>query len=307
MAPAAWNFYDREIGSGHLEAANFLGLAEVKLQRGDIAAATTLLNRMTLVVEDGFETLPPAAELLGKYGKTPEAADFLRRRVRAVPWDAAATVHLARTSLRRRQRGAFLTSAVTDSQAAYEFRAEAARMGGTWAGIAVGYRTRVVVSGRRKSRCCRQTISWKRIDAGKAADIGIRLRLWRGARHRAGGRERSPWSLRAALASGRDSLALAIRSNTPQEPQLTDAERASIAEALAAAAERLDDLNSAQSYLGVAIQLRPPNQRDSLQRKFQNITAELQRRAKNAARQPVVRDVIEQDTVVRPRILRSAQ
>jgi hypothetical protein len=114
-------------------------------------------------------------------------------------------------------------------------------------------------------------------------------------------------TLRAALAAGRDSLALALNSNAPQETQLTDAERASIAEALAAAAERLDDLNAAQTYLGVAIQLRPQNQRDSLQRHFQALTSELQRRAKNAARQPVVKTVIEQDTVVRPRILRSAQ
>ena len=77
-------------------------------------------------------------------------------------------------------------------------------------------------------------------------------------------------------------------------------------EALAAAAERLDDLKAAQSYLGLAIQLRPPNQRDSLQRKVQMLTSELQRRSKNAARQPVVKTVIEQDIVVRPRILRSA-
>jgi len=110
------------------------------------------------------------------------------------------------------------------------------------------------------------------------------------------------------FAAGRDNLALAIRSDAPQhEPQLTGAERASIAEALAAAAERLDDLKSAQSYLDAAIQLHPPNQRDSLRRKFQTLTAELQRRAKNAARQPVVRNVIEQGTIVAPRILRSVQ
>ena len=97
---------EREIASGHLEAANFLGLAEVKLQRGDIAAAIAILNRMTLVVEDGFETLPPAAELLGKYGKTAEAADFLRKRIRAVPWDARAGVHQAgRRSERHHRHG----------------------------------------------------------------------------------------------------------------------------------------------------------------------------------------------------------
>ena len=89
--------YDREIREGRLQAANFLGLAEVKLQRNDTAAAIALLNRMALVVEDGFDTLLPAGELLGKYGKTAEAADFIRRRVKAVPWDSEAKVQLART------------------------------------------------------------------------------------------------------------------------------------------------------------------------------------------------------------------
>ena len=93
--------YDREIRNGHLEAANFLDLAEVDLQRGDTAAAVALLNRMALVVDnasgDGFETLLPAAELLGKYGKTAESADFIRRRMKAAPWDSEAKVQLART------------------------------------------------------------------------------------------------------------------------------------------------------------------------------------------------------------------
>jgi hypothetical protein len=304
--------YDREIGNGHLEAANFLGLAEVKLQRGDIAAAIALLNRMTLVVEDGFETLPPAAELLGKYGKTVEAADFLRKRVRAVPWDAAAKVHLAGTlPSGGAARERLLVSAVTDSQAAYELRGEAARMGAarglaSLSGTELALLSLTVVSPDAAAKPYQVEA---RIDAaGKAADIGVKLRLWQealaiapeDARVRLG-------TLRAALAAGRDNLALAIHSNAPQETQLTGAERASIAEALAAAAERLDDLNSAQTYLGVAIQLCPPNQRDSLQRKSHALTAELQRRAKNAARQPVIKTVIEQDTVVRPRILRSAQ
>ena len=304
--------YDREIGNGHFDAANFLGLAEVKLQRGDIAAAITLLNRMTLVVEDGFETLPPAAELLGKYGKTPEAADFLRRRVRAVPWDAAAKVHLAGTlpsgdAVRER----LLTSAVTDSQAAYELRAEAARAGAgrglaSLSGTELALLSQTVVSPDAAAKPYQVEA---RIDAArKAADIGVKLRLWQEALAIAPEDRRVRLeTLRAALAAGRDNLALAIHSNAPQETQLTDAERASIEEALAAAAERLDDLKAAQSYLGLAIQLRPPNQRDSLQRKVRMLTAELQRRSKNAARQPVVKTVIEQDIVVRPRILRSAQ
>jgi hypothetical protein len=120
--------YDREIRAGNLEAANFLGLAEVKLQRGDTATALALLNRMALVLEDGFDTFLPAAELLGKYGKTAEATDFIRRRIKAVPWDAEAKVQLARTMPSGAAgREPLLAAAVTDTQAAYRLRAEAKR------------------------------------------------------------------------------------------------------------------------------------------------------------------------------------
>ena len=154
-----------------------------------------------------------------------------------------------------------------------------------------------------------------RIDAAnKTTDAGVKLRLWQEALAIApdDGRVRLG-ALRAALAAGRDSLALAMHAQ-PQLPpsatdlsHLADAERASIAESLAAAAERLDELGSAQNYLRVAIGWRPTDQRGALERKLQTLTAEVARRAQNAARRPVVKDVIEQDTLVRPRILRSAQ
>ena len=50
--------------------------------------------------------------------------------------------------------------------------------------------------------------------------------------------------------------------------QITDAERAAIAESLAGAAERLDDLNVAESHLRAAIDLRPrtDSHRDELVR-----------------------------------------
>ena len=91
------------------------------------------------------------------------------------------------------------------------------------------------------------------------------------------------------------------------QPETSDAERASIARALAAAAERLDDLASAQRYLQVAVGLRPAAQRDLLNLKIKALAAEQSRRSQNAARQPAIKDVIEQDRVVRPRIPRSAQ
>lgn len=89
--------------------------------------------------------------------------------------------------------------------------------------------------------------------------------------------------------------------------QLTGQERASLAESLAAAAERIDDLSSAESHLRAAIELRPADQRAKLARRLKEIVSEEDRRKKNTARQPVVKDAIEQDHPVAPRIARSAQ
>src|SRR5262249_28815692 len=107
--------------------------------------------------------------------------------------------------------------------------------------------------------------------------------------------------LRAAIALRRDSLALALDQAGAHDSE----ERASMAEALAGAAERLDDLKTAQTYPSAAINQRP--QDDALVRHLKIPAAEQDRRAKNPARQPVIKNVIEQDQIVRPRIPRSAQ
>jgi hypothetical protein len=51
---------------------------------------------MTLVVDQPFDTYVPAATLLAERGKQAEAVPFLRDRVKAVPWDDEARLHLAR-------------------------------------------------------------------------------------------------------------------------------------------------------------------------------------------------------------------
>ncbi len=305
--------YDREIRSGRLIAPNFLGLAEVKLQRGDTATAVALLNRMSLVVEDGVETLPPAAELLAKYGKNAEAREFLRRRMKAVPWDSAAKVHLAGTlPSSDGERARLLAAAVNDSQARYPLRAEAARMSAGQTPAAAGTELAVLSSASVSPGAAAKPFQVEaRIEAARETfDAGVKLRLWQEAlaiapedmRARLG-------ALRAAIASGRDSLALALEPRQepeqfgppkPPESQISDGDRASVAEALAGAAERLDDLISAQNHLRVAIELRPPGQRAALERRLSALTAEQRRRANNAAHQPAVKDVIEQDHMVRP-------
>jgi tetratricopeptide (TPR) repeat protein len=337
--------YDHEIRNGSLVAANFLGLAEVKLQRNDTAQAVALLNRMALIVDDGFETLLPAAELLGKYGRTAEAVDFIRRRIKAVPWDSEARLQLARTlPSGSAERERLLTAAVTNSQALYELRAEAARMSAPHpiAGVSGSELALLSSAGITPDAAAKPYQVEARIEAARgASDPQVRLGLWlealaiapTGQRVRLG-------AMRAAIALRRDSLALAL-DQSPEQPQmgfggapyytrrgryspyrpetasvlpqaqLTGDERGTLAESLAAAAERLDDLNTAQSYLRQAIALRPPPnqsdaQRDALTLKLDALIAEQNRRAQNAARRPVVKNVIEQDQVVRPRIPRSA-
>lgn len=335
--------YDREIKGGHLEAANFLGLAEVKLQLKDTATAIGLLNRMALVVEDGFDTLMPGAELLRRYGRGTESAELIRRRIKAAPWDSAAKLELARTMTSgSAERERLLTSAVTDTQAAYRLRSEAARMTGSHpvAGVS-GTELALLSSASITPEAAAKPYQVEaRIEAAREiSDPEVKLRLWREALALAPADERIRLGvLRAALAARSDSLALALSQTRDQaqigynsevpvygrrgrtlpyqqaesasvlaQMQLTNSERATIAESLAAAAERLDDLNAAQSHLRAAIDLRPANTSDALVRHLDDLIAEQDRRAKNATRQPVVKNVIEQDQLVRARIPRSAQ
>ena len=73
----------------------------MKLQRNEPPTALALLNRMALVVEDGFEQpYCPPPNCSASIGKTAEAADFIRRRIKAVPWDSEARLQLARNRSR---------------------------------------------------------------------------------------------------------------------------------------------------------------------------------------------------------------
>jgi hypothetical protein len=288
---------------------------------------------MALVVEDGFETLLPAAEVLARYGKKAESADFIRRRIRAVPWDADAKLQLARTlstgSLEWEQS---LSAIVADTQAAYYLRAEAAGLGAHHSlGAPSGTELALLSSGRVTPDAAAKPFQVEaRIQAAReTTDLKVKLRLWREALAIAPADERvRAGTVDAALALRRDSLALAVHHagelaaqhgyipepiypNVRRRPapsaQLTDAQRATQAEALAAAAERLDDPLAAQTHLRAAIELATGAHRAELERHLDGLVAEETRLALNALRQPTIKDGTEQDRVVRPQIFRSAK
>jgi cellulose synthase operon protein C len=354
--------YDRELRNWQLEPTNFLGLAEVKLQRNETAAAVTLLSRMTLATEDGFDTLMPAAEMLFKYGKMVEAANFFQRRIKAAPWDAEAKVQLSRIRpVGSVQRDELLAGVIADSQASYKLRASAAIMT-TIKSVPMGVfdkgKVRIelepiatphpipavgteleFLSGSSISPDAaskQYQVESRMRKASFSTDAEIKLRLYREALAiDPSNVEVRLGALRAALELRRDSLALALESNKLQgrrefleeEPSyrnepwyashrqyqkmkgsvlpyaaLSDQERASIAESLAAAAERLNDLTSAQAHISIAINLLPSDQHDALVQKQKALAAEIDRQAKNKAHQPVIRNVIEQDRIVQQRI-----
>jgi len=123
--------YTREIEQHNLTPANFLGLAEIRLQSGDLAQAMALLRRMALVAGEPFENLTAAAGLLMKNGHPAEAVEFLSARVKAVPWDAQARLELAKAQMAgnrdRASAQGLLSSVAPSPEAPYATRAAAAQ------------------------------------------------------------------------------------------------------------------------------------------------------------------------------------
>ena len=123
--------YTRQLDAHVFSGSTFLGLAEIRLDQGNLNAAMTLLRRMTLVAGDPFENLSSAGELLDRTGHPAEAVEFLSARVQALPWDQPARAqfgHLLVASGKDRDRGLqTLRSLAGGSEVQYDARVAAAR------------------------------------------------------------------------------------------------------------------------------------------------------------------------------------
>ncbi len=123
--------FTREIDNRNLTAPNMLGLADIRLQAGDLEGALALLRRMTLVVGNPFEGQDPAAALLMRTGHPAEAATFLEEVVRAVPWNADYRVRLAQAHIAAKQNpdaaGKELVAVASAASVTYETRLSAAK------------------------------------------------------------------------------------------------------------------------------------------------------------------------------------
>ena len=91
--------FAREIEEHKLVAANFLGLAEIRLAAGDTPGALDLLHRLVVAVGAPYENLDPAAALLEKTGHNAEAIEFLDQLVKSAPWEPSYRLRLAKARL----------------------------------------------------------------------------------------------------------------------------------------------------------------------------------------------------------------
>lgn len=122
--------YTREIDEHNFIPADFLGLAEIRLQQGNVPDAVALLQRMNRVAGEPFENPSNAGDLLVKMGHPAEAAKFYALRAKAVPWDGGARLALAKADIAANsaadQAVPLLSGVAASSAVAYSTRAAAA-------------------------------------------------------------------------------------------------------------------------------------------------------------------------------------
>jgi tetratricopeptide (TPR) repeat protein len=122
--------FAREIEEHTLVAANFLGLAEIRLASGDTAGALDLLHRLVVAVGNPFENLDPAAGLLEKTGHNAEAVEFLDQLVKSAPWDSSYRLRLAKAKLAAGQDAVAaqdgLTAIASATSTSYDLRLKSA-------------------------------------------------------------------------------------------------------------------------------------------------------------------------------------
>jgi predicted Zn-dependent protease len=122
--------FAHEIDEHQLVAANFLGLAEIRLASGDTSGALDLLRRLVVVVGNPFESLDPAAGLLEKTGHNAEAIEFLDQLVKSTPWDPSYRLRLAKAKIAAGQNALSsqdaLASIASEAEIPYDLRIKAA-------------------------------------------------------------------------------------------------------------------------------------------------------------------------------------
>jgi tetratricopeptide (TPR) repeat protein len=335
--------FAREIDQYHLEAVNFLGLAEARIKSGDTPGAVQLLRRLVLVVGDPYEHLNSAAALLEKTGRNAQAVEFLDQLVRSAPWDHSYALRLAkaRTAAARDlvKSHAALATTASSADSPYGLRLEAAfalsavrgtstlgTLGSTELNLLAGDTRAIGVtaadqpffSDARLKTAANLTDSRAKIELlGKALSdapgrTDVRVALFQAA----ASLQEDPFSLaaispllnlrypRSTAAGYRFDENQGVPSNVNIPAGVSARQWPLITASIGDAMTRLDHLSEALPYFETALKLeRVAPRRTQLIGKITAVQSRLRREEANQARAPILHEALEQQRLVRPRLV----
>jgi cellulose synthase operon protein C len=343
--------FAREISEHKLVAANFLGLAEIRLASGDTPGALDLLHRLVVVVGIPFENLDPAAALLEKTGHNAEAIEFLDELVKSAPWDPSYRLRLAKAKLAANNDAenaqAALAAIASSPSTSYDLRLRSASalagrvhsdLGSGELNLLAGAPAAITPAAADKFYFYEARVK----AAQNVSDAQTRTQLLSHCIIDFPRRDEARIPLfQAATAAQSDDYALGVleplfqtaflqiygnqaaneeeqiissgeeeetdeEANTPAAPALTltRIEQAQIAHMIADTMVRLNRLSEAAQYYATARNLETaPTARRTLLHQLTDLRAALRMQRRNAARQPLLHEPLEQDRVVRPRLL----
>jgi cellulose synthase operon protein C len=345
-----------EIEEHQLVAANFLGLAEIRIAAGDTPGALELLRRLVLAVGSPCENLDSAAALLEKTRHNKEAVEFLDQLVKSTPWDFSFGLRLAKARIAAAQDAAsaqeILEKIAGGSQAPYNMRIEAALalagartqhdfgsaelklLGGDPRGITVAaadqpyfYEARLRAAQSASDPHVKLQILGNAL-AEIAARDDARLPLFHAAaslhldefalasiehllREQVFFREQVNETSEEEEIVSSDDVETEADTDTEEEARpvfaltkLASIQQVQLARSVGEVMVRLNRLSEALRYLQFAAKLgKMPARRKEINAEIANAKGRLRRQQLNAARQPILHAELEQDRLVRPRVV----
>jgi predicted Zn-dependent protease len=346
--------FAREIEEHRLVAANFLGLAEIRIAAGDTRGALELLRRLVIAVGSPYENLDSSAALLEKTGQHIEAVDFLEQLVKSTPWEPSFRLRLAKAKLAAAHDPGpaqeMLAKIAAASQEPYGTRVEAARsLAGAHAQSDFASEELKLLAGDPRSIAAvaadKPFFYEARLKAAQnASDAHRKLQLLQNALADTAARDDARIPLfDAAAGQHSDEFALASiekllrdqlllrptrtagneeeeilssersnpeadeeESSTPQftQSKLSPSQQAQISRTVGEVMDRLNRPNQALPYLQFAQKLEKNLARQKeIGVEIVSVKTRLRRQQINARRQPILHAELEQDRVVRPRLV----
>jgi hypothetical protein len=347
--------FAQEIEEHRLVAANFLGLAEIRIAAGDMPGALELLRRLVAAVGNPYENLDSSAALLEKTGHNAEAVEFLNQLVKTTPWEPAFRLRLAKAQIATLKDDGAAQDALAKLAAAtdipYGLRIEAA-LASSHSRSDLGSAELNLLAGAPRNVSAAAADQPFFYDARLRAAIGgteaqVKIKLLSNALGDTPGRDDARIPLFQETAGiHSDEFALASieqilhgqtfrRTTSPvgdEENEIitstennSDADgesdstagyvpaklsiqqQAEVAGAIGNVLGRLNRWGEALSYFQAAQNLeKTPARRKEIGGEIANVKARLRRQQANAARQPILHADLEQDRIVRPRLVARA-